>query len=101
MGDFNRPGISISLLLFLAMLVGLPGFAQTTDLSGEWSNRSHEDQAERGGGPPLGDYLGIPLNDEGRIRADSPIEGLSVTGDRCGWGRVAVTAPGLGSTTTR
>ena len=71
MGDFNRLRISISLLLSLAMLVGVPGFAQTTDLSGEWSNRSHEDQAERGGGPPLGDYLGIPLNDEGRIRADS------------------------------
>ena len=28
MGDFHRPRNSISLLLFLAMLIGVPGFAR-------------------------------------------------------------------------
>jgi hypothetical protein len=31
----------------------------------------HEDQLERGPGPELGDYLGIPVNDAARLRADS------------------------------
>ena len=31
----------------------------------------HEDQAERGQGPELGDYLGLPINDAARLRADS------------------------------
>jgi len=28
----------------------------------EWAPRLHEDDAERGGGPSLGDYLGLPIN---------------------------------------
>jgi hypothetical protein len=45
-------------------------FAQI-DATGEWSPRLHEDQAERGAGPDLGDYLGLPINDAARLRADS------------------------------
>ncbi len=33
--------------------------------------RITEDSYERSGGPPLGDYQGIPLNDAGRMKADS------------------------------
>ncbi|HEX4138676.1 MAG TPA: MBL fold metallo-hydrolase [Bryobacteraceae bacterium] len=54
-------------LLFLAVL---PAFAQL-DLSGVWADRITEDSYERSGGPPLGDYQGIPLNDAGRMKADS------------------------------
>src|SRR5689334_10874100 len=40
-------------------------------LSGNWTPLRHEDQAERGQGPELGDYLGLPINDAARLRADS------------------------------
>jgi len=46
------------------------GFAQV-DLSGEWSGRYHEDQEHRIPGPELGDYLGLPINDAARLKADS------------------------------
>ena len=44
---------------------------ELTDFSGVWAERVHEDSYERSGGPPLGDYQGIPLNDAGRRKADS------------------------------
>jgi glyoxylase-like metal-dependent hydrolase (beta-lactamase superfamily II) len=47
-----------------------PAFAQQ-DLSGEWSARYHEDQEHRIPGPALGDYTGLPINDAGRLKADS------------------------------
>ena len=40
-------------------------------MSGEWSGRYHEDQAHRIPGPALGDYTGLPINDAGRLKADS------------------------------
>jgi len=49
---------------------GLPGLAQV-DFTGEWAPRFHEDQPERIPGPELGDYLGLPVNDALRLRADS------------------------------
>jgi hypothetical protein len=48
-----------------------PAIAQTTTLNGDWGGTFHEDQPERGPGPELGDYLGIPLNEAGRQYADS------------------------------
>lgn len=57
-------------LLLGAVLVATPSWAQT-DFSGEWADRITEDSYERSGGPPLGDYQGIPLNDAGRHKADS------------------------------
>ena len=55
-------------LVVAATLVSVPAFAQV-DLSGNWVARQHEDWQERGPGPEIVDYLGIPLNDEGRTRA--------------------------------
>ena len=55
-------------------LLGSAGFnlaGNRTDMSGEWVPRFHEDADERGGGPELGDYTGLPINDAGRARADS------------------------------
>lgn len=44
---------------------------ELTNFSGVWQETVHEDNYERSGGPPLGDYQGIPLNDAGRMKADS------------------------------
>ena len=41
------------------------------DLRGAWSQRLHEDAAERGPGSEIGDYLGLPINDAAKMRADS------------------------------
>ena len=57
-------------LLVLAGFACLPASAQI-DLAGEWNPRFHEDQPERIPGPDIGDYLGIPLTDAARMRADS------------------------------
>ena len=52
----------------LALFVAAPAFAQV-DFSGEWAPRFYEDQPERVPGPELGDYLGLPINAAGRMRA--------------------------------
>jgi glyoxylase-like metal-dependent hydrolase (beta-lactamase superfamily II) len=68
----SRFGVHVRRSAWLALLVAAaaPAFAQV-DLSGVWADRIHEDSYERSGGPPLGDYQGIPLNDAGRMKADS------------------------------
>jgi hypothetical protein len=56
----------------IAILVAFPGVADAqVDLSGEWAPLFHEDFPERIPGPEIGDYLGLPINDEARLRADS------------------------------
>jgi len=47
-----------------------PSFA--IDFAGEWSVRNNEDPGQ----PPLGDYLGIPFNDAGRLRAETSAESI-------------------------
>lgn len=58
------------LLALVTASVTVPASAQV-DFTGEWNPAYHEDAPERLPGPELGDYLGIPLNDAGRLRADS------------------------------
>jgi len=41
------------------------------DPSGEWSVRFDEDQRERLAGAEMGDYLGLPISDAGRLRSES------------------------------
>ena len=48
----------------------IPASAQV-DLSGTWANTLHEDFIERAPGPDIGDYLGLPMNDEARAIADA------------------------------
>src|SRR5207244_497137 len=55
-------------LVVAALLVSDPAFAQF-DPSGTWGSRSNQDEMERGPGPDPVDYLGLPLNDEGRANA--------------------------------
>jgi hypothetical protein len=44
---------------------------QSIDFSGTWANRLHEDWIERAPGPHIGDYAGLPINDEARAVADT------------------------------
>lgn len=41
------------------------------EFSGSWQARLHEDNLERGVGPDVGEYQGLPINDAARLRADS------------------------------
>ena len=52
------------------LLAAAPAAAQV-DLTGRWGVRFHEDCPERIPGPPVGDYLALPMNDAARMRADS------------------------------
>ena len=45
--------------------------AQAVELSGVWAPIFHEDLPERVAGPEVGDYLGLPLSDAGRMRAET------------------------------
>jgi hypothetical protein len=54
----------------LAVLAARPALAQI-NLAGHWDPIFHEDIEERIPGPSLGDYLGLPINDAARLRADS------------------------------
>jgi hypothetical protein len=53
-----------------AFVLGTSALAHV-DLSGGWGQRFHEDLPERGAGPDIGDYAGLPINDAARLRADS------------------------------
>src|SRR5262245_18170705 len=65
--SFKRRGLFLTLAI---VLFACPAFAQV-DLSGEWGQKMHEDAPERGGGPTIGDYTGLPINDRARLQADS------------------------------
>lgn len=52
------------------LLTAAPARAQV-EFVGEWEARYHEDQPERLPGPSLGDYLGLPINDSARMRAET------------------------------
>jgi hypothetical protein len=55
------------------------------DLSGEWANRVHEDQIERGPGPEIGDFTGLPINEAARRRGMSwDASLLTVPEHQCG-----------------
>ena len=57
-------------LFATALVLVSPAHAQV-DFTGEWSPAYHEDGPERLPGPELGDYMGMPINDNARLRADS------------------------------
>src|SRR5215470_7959515 len=54
----------------LLILAGIPAYGEI-DFSGSWVPLFHEDYPERMPGPELGDYMGIPINEAARLRADS------------------------------
>jgi glyoxylase-like metal-dependent hydrolase (beta-lactamase superfamily II) len=68
--------------------LAVPGWTQALvgrdrtppDLMGEWTVRDDEDPGQ----PTLGDYLGMPFNDAGRMRADTSAESIWGTAEyRC------------------
>src|SRR5258708_27010122 len=61
---------ALNRIIFAAVLLSRSGLCQAL-FDGEWTPLRHEDEQERGPGPDLGDYLGIPINDAARLRADS------------------------------
>ena len=58
----------VFMVVLLAVLAGAPALAQV-DLSGDWGIRFYEDAPDRGPGPEVGDYLGLPINAAARMRA--------------------------------
>ena len=60
----------LAVIGLLTTLAGGTAAAQIL-LDGEWSPEYHEDQPERIPGPDLVDYLGLPINDAARQRAES------------------------------
>jgi hypothetical protein len=54
----------------ILLAMPLPAFAQV-DLSGPWGARLHEDNLERGGGPEMNEFEGLPINAADRMRGDS------------------------------
>jgi hypothetical protein len=56
----------------MTTLLSLPAAAQI-DLSGNWTAKLHQDWEERAPGPEAVDYMGLPLNSEGRSKALSYI----------------------------
>src|ERR1019366_6470139 len=65
-----RAATPISFFALTAVFMAAPAFGQI-DLSGNWGAMFTEDFSERIPGPELGDYLGLPVNDANRLRADS------------------------------
>lgn len=69
------------LLVLVAVMLGSasasaqPARPQTPpDIAGEWRLENHEEETSVQ--PPLGDYLGIPFNDAGRLRSDTTAESI-------------------------
>jgi glyoxylase-like metal-dependent hydrolase (beta-lactamase superfamily II) len=67
--NWHRSAVSALFILIIACTAA-PASAQV-DFSGEWAPRLWEDQPERVPGPELGDYLGIPISEAARLRAES------------------------------
>ena len=57
--------------VWLLALCGARQASAQMDLSGIWAPIMHEDSVERVAGPDIGDYLGLPINDAGRLRGET------------------------------
>ena len=83
MEHLKRTAPAALLVLLAILLFGTPAFAQI-DLVGEWNSQFHEDQPERVGGPDVGDYSGLPINEAARAMADAwKADILSVPEHQC------------------
>jgi hypothetical protein len=71
----NRRVRNLGILVLVATIFAGSRAAAQTDFSGAWEGRLHEDLNHRndalGGGPRIGDYTGLPINDAARFKADS------------------------------
>jgi len=62
---------SLLLVLVSSLFASRTASAQVIELSGVWAPLMHEDAVERVAGPEVGDYLGLPINDNMRLRGDT------------------------------
>ena len=75
MRGFKRIGVDACLILLLASVPAAAQFAGSfnaspgLDLSGNWQPMFYEDQPERGQGPELVDYAGLPITEAARAFA--------------------------------
>ena len=60
---------SAAAVFLFCLLANQQANAQAATFDGYWFPIFHEDNLERGQGPPAGDYTCIPLNEAGRLRA--------------------------------
>ena len=70
----------LAVYVLLATLPSLAALAQV-DFSGEWDHPGvfgQEDITDRGGGPEIGDYLGLPLNEAGLAKPKPTLDRGSV-----------------------
>ena len=69
MKRLHRAAFAVVAVLFAAG----PGAAraQEIDFTGQWNPIFHEDGPERLPGPEIADYLGLPINEAARMRADT------------------------------
>jgi cyclase len=61
---------TVAMFALMMVLVDVSASAQVV-LSGVWLPLRHEDEQDRGPGPDLGDYLGLPINDAAQLFAES------------------------------
>jgi hypothetical protein len=69
-GTFMRKHSAAILLAFLTvagLLPARPASAQA-DIAGQWATRQHEDGPERGAGPSMVEFEGLPINPADRMR---------------------------------
>jgi hypothetical protein len=90
-----KPFIVFAGALMVALCVSPPVAAQTAQqeawvqqqvesLAGSWRNLQLQDWMERGEGPPIGDYAGLPINEAARAWADAWDSGrLSLQEHQC------------------
>ena len=71
MREAGRYGVASAVLVLVTALTCPARAMAQIDLSGEWSTLYHEDAPHRGAGPELADYTGLPLNEAGRLKAES------------------------------
>ncbi len=67
---FTMRALRVGIPLLMAMAVAQPAWAQI-DFSGEWGQRMHEEREHRQGGVRLAHSPGRPMNEAGRLKADS------------------------------
>jgi len=68
----DKPRTIAFVMMLFVVTLGTPRSASAqVDLGGGWATRQHEDAPERGGGPDMGEFQGIPINAANRMRGDS------------------------------
>ncbi len=61
----------LALVCGLIVLAGPSRAFAQVDIAGEWVSEFSEDRIERIPGPNVGEYVGLPLNDAARLKADA------------------------------